>query len=334
MLSVITGGGKWVEIKTHADPLYQHLIVTAERKFWRCVESGEPPTLFGVEPPQPRIEAVRIVDMSSSNAWAEFANVVVTGARTHSNVHLGRARERYSSRARERAANPAICLAAVKGAHRSGGRGEAREPHPNRCIQGARRHCLPRPAQAPATAGARGCHRYARQSWPVASLRRGARRCRRNGLSATWQLDGQKRRDRALGAEVIEHGRDFEEAKERALRLPAERNLEYAPTFHRNLVVGVATYAHELFTAIDHVDTVYVPVGLGSAICGMIGTRDVLARKTKVVGVVAAGANAFCRSLAAGRVVPTTSALTFADGMAVRMPDATALEVRAAPIVL
>jgi len=75
VLSVITGGGKWVEIKTHADPLYQHLILTAERKFWRCVESGEPPTLFGVEPPKPRIEAVRIVDMTSSNAWAEFAAV-------------------------------------------------------------------------------------------------------------------------------------------------------------------------------------------------------------------------------------------------------------------
>jgi predicted phage-related endonuclease len=74
-LSVITGGGKWVEIKTHADPLYQHLIVTAERKFWRCVESGETPTLFGVEPPKPRIEAVRIVDMTSSNAWAEFAAI-------------------------------------------------------------------------------------------------------------------------------------------------------------------------------------------------------------------------------------------------------------------
>ena len=75
VLSVITGGGKWVEITTHADPLYQHLIVTAERKFWRCVESGELPRLFGVEPPKPRIEAVRIVDMTSSNSWAEFAAV-------------------------------------------------------------------------------------------------------------------------------------------------------------------------------------------------------------------------------------------------------------------
>ena len=75
VLSVITGGGKWVEINTHADPLYQHLIVTAERKFWRCVESGEPPRLFGVEPPKPRIEAVRVVNMSGSNSWAEFAGL-------------------------------------------------------------------------------------------------------------------------------------------------------------------------------------------------------------------------------------------------------------------
>src|SRR3984957_19742492 len=75
VLSVITGGGKWVEITVHADPLYQHLIVTAERKFWRCVENVESPRPFGVELPAPRIEAVRIVDMSASNAWAEFAAV-------------------------------------------------------------------------------------------------------------------------------------------------------------------------------------------------------------------------------------------------------------------
>jgi len=75
VLSIITGGGKWVEISIPADPLYQHLLLTAERKFWRCVQSGEPPRLFGVEPPRPRIEAVRSVDMSGSNAWAEFANL-------------------------------------------------------------------------------------------------------------------------------------------------------------------------------------------------------------------------------------------------------------------
>jgi predicted phage-related endonuclease len=72
-LSIITGAGKWVEITIPADPLYQHLLLTAERKFWRCVENGQTPRPFGVEPPRPRIEAVRIVDMSSSNAWAEFA---------------------------------------------------------------------------------------------------------------------------------------------------------------------------------------------------------------------------------------------------------------------
>ena len=77
VLSVITGGGKWVEILAHADPLYQHLIVTAERKFWRCVESGEVPQLFGVDPPKPKIEAIRSVDMSTSNAWAEFAGIFV-----------------------------------------------------------------------------------------------------------------------------------------------------------------------------------------------------------------------------------------------------------------
>jgi predicted phage-related endonuclease len=75
VLSIITGGGKWLEITTTPDPLYQHLIVTAERKFWRCVESGEVPRLFGIEPPPPRIDAFRIFDMSSSNAWAEFAGI-------------------------------------------------------------------------------------------------------------------------------------------------------------------------------------------------------------------------------------------------------------------
>jgi predicted phage-related endonuclease len=72
-LSIITGGGNWVQIEIGADSLYQHLLLTAEKKFWRCVENGEPPRLFGVEPPRPRIEAVRVVDMSASNSWAEFA---------------------------------------------------------------------------------------------------------------------------------------------------------------------------------------------------------------------------------------------------------------------
>ncbi len=73
VLSIITGGGKWVEMTLHADPLYQHLLLTAEKKFWRCVQNGEAPHLLGAEPPRPRLEAVRVVDMSASNSWAEFA---------------------------------------------------------------------------------------------------------------------------------------------------------------------------------------------------------------------------------------------------------------------
>jgi hypothetical protein len=75
VLSIITGGGKWLEIAIAADSLYQHLLLTAEKKFWRCVENGEPPRQFGIEPPRPRIKAVHIVDMSASNAWAEFSGV-------------------------------------------------------------------------------------------------------------------------------------------------------------------------------------------------------------------------------------------------------------------
>jgi len=80
VLSIITGGGKWVEMSIPADPLYQHLLLTAEKKFWRCVETGEVPHLFGIEPPRPRVDAVRVVDMSGSNSWAAFAGIY---CRTH-----------------------------------------------------------------------------------------------------------------------------------------------------------------------------------------------------------------------------------------------------------
>jgi hypothetical protein len=75
VLSIITGGGKWVELTIPADPLYQHLLLTAEKAFWRCVQTGETPALFGVEPTRPKIERVRVVDMSTSNAWAELADL-------------------------------------------------------------------------------------------------------------------------------------------------------------------------------------------------------------------------------------------------------------------
>ena len=91
VLSIITGGGKWVEIKIHADPLYQHLLLTAEKKFWRCVQSGEPPRLFGVEPPRPRLEAVRVVDMSSSNLWAELAATYVRTRSAHGEHEIAKA---------------------------------------------------------------------------------------------------------------------------------------------------------------------------------------------------------------------------------------------------
>jgi threonine dehydratase len=132
---------------------------------------------------------------------------------------------------------------------------------------------------------------------------------------------------RSLGAEVIELGRDFDEARKHAAQIAAERSLEYVPSFHRDFVVGVATYAHELFTSVYDLDTVYVPLGLGSGICGVIGTRDALGLKARIVGVVAAAANTYSRSVAAGRIVETNSAVTFADGVAVRTPDALALEV-------
>src|SRR5215472_7601546 len=132
---------------------------------------------------------------------------------------------------------------------------------------------------------------------------------------------------RAFGAELIEHGRDFDEAKEAAIRIASERGVEYAPSFHRDFVIGVATYAHELYSAVADLGTVYVPIGLGSGICGVIGMRDALGLTTRVVGVVSEVANTYLRSFAAGHIIATNSALTFADGVAVRVPDATALEV-------
>jgi threonine dehydratase len=132
---------------------------------------------------------------------------------------------------------------------------------------------------------------------------------------------------RALGAELVEHGRDFDEAKDRAAEIAAERGLEFAPSFDRDLVIGVGTYAHELFTAFADLDVVYVPIGLGSGICGVMGVRDALGLKTAVVGVVAERANAYRLSVEAGCVVPTNAADTFADGVAVRVPDPTAVEL-------
>ena len=131
----------------------------------------------------------------------------------------------------------------------------------------------------------------------------------------------------AFGAELIEHGRDFDEARERAAEIAQERGYEYGKSFDNDLVLGVATYAHELFTAEPKLDAVFVPIGLGSGICGVIGARDALGHKAQVFGVVSDRANTYKLSLDAGRLVPTNSALTFADGMAVRIPDAQAFAI-------
>jgi threonine dehydratase len=132
---------------------------------------------------------------------------------------------------------------------------------------------------------------------------------------------------RALGAELIEVGNDFDEARARLAQLAEQRGYEPIPSFHRDLVIGVATYALELFTAQPDLDTVYVPIGLGSGICGLIRTRDLLGLKTAIVGVVSERAAAYARSFEAGRAVTTPTAWTFADGIATRQPDGDALEV-------
>ena len=130
---------------------------------------------------------------------------------------------------------------------------------------------------------------------------------------------------RAFGALLIEAGHDFDAARETARRLAGERGLAMVPSFHRDLVAGVSSYALELFRAAPALDTVYVPIGLGSGICGVIAARDALGLSTKVVGVVSTEAPAYALSFEAGRPVPTNSARTFADGMAVREPHPAAV---------
>jgi len=130
-----------------------------------------------------------------------------------------------------------------------------------------------------------------------------------------------------FGAELIVHGRDFDEAKERAMQLAGERGLTYAPSFDPLLVKGVATYALEFFRAVPGLHTVYVPIGMGSGICGLIAVRDLLGLGTQIVGVVAAAAPAVALSIEAGHPVPTNSAATFADGLACRDPHPEALAV-------
>jgi threonine dehydratase len=155
---------------------------------------------------------------------------------------------------------------------------------------------------------------------------------RRHGLACTIVVPHGNSRSknaamRAYGAELIEHGRDFDEARVHAHAVARERGLAFVGPFERPLIAGVATYALELFRAVADLDRVYVPIGCGSGICGLISARDALGRSTRIVGVVSERANAYALSFAAGHPVSTASAHTMADGMAVRVPVPAALDV-------
>ncbi len=156
--------------------------------------------------------------------------------------------------------------------------------------------------------------------------------CARLGVKATVVVpEGNSREKnaamRAQGAELVVHGHDFQESVEYARERAEEDGLLMLPSFHDLLVRGVGTYAMELFTAQPDLDTVYVPIGLGSGICGVISARDALGLKTEVVGVVAEGAPMYKLSFEAGRPIPTNSADTMADGMACRTPVEEAFEI-------
>ena len=153
---------------------------------------------------------------------------------------------------------------------------------------------------------------------------------RRHGVRTVIVVPHGNSRDknaamRAWGAELIEHGRDFDEAREHAAKLAREQGLESIGPFHVELVAGVGSYALELFSAVTDLDAVYVPIGCGSGICGLIAWRDALGLKTRIIGVVSESADCYALSFEAGRPVETKSANTFADGMAVRVPVPAAL---------
>ena len=155
---------------------------------------------------------------------------------------------------------------------------------------------------------------------------------RRHGVRTVIVVPHGNSRDknaamRAWGAELVEQGRDFDEAKDHAAKLAREQGLESIGPFHAELVAGVGSYAFELFSAVADLDAVYVPIGCGSGISGLIAWRDALGLKTKIIGVVSANADCYALSFDAGKPVETANANTFADGMAVRVPVPAALKI-------
>ena len=138
---------------------------------------------------------------------------------------------------------------------------------------------------------------------------------------------GKNRAMKAFGAELIIEGQDFDVSRQIATELSDQQGFLMVPSFHKNIVLGVATYALEFFTAYPDLDVVYVPVGMGSGACGLITVRDLLGLKTEIVPVVTENAPAYARSFVADRIVTTESARTFADGMACREPVQAALDI-------
>lgn len=132
---------------------------------------------------------------------------------------------------------------------------------------------------------------------------------------------------RSLGVELVEFGDDFQESLEHALELADKRSLHFVPSFHPLLIAGVATYSLELFNAVEDIHTAYVPIGLGSGICGMIAARDALGLDTRIVGVVSAHATAYSQSFRTNRLVESPVSTLLADGMACRTPQVKALEI-------
>ena len=152
------------------------------------------------------------------------------------------------------------------------------------------------------------------------------------GLSATVLVphgNNPEKNDamEAYGGELIVHGEDFQEAREYAGELAGDKGLHMIPPFHPWLIEGVGSYSVEFLQAQPDLDTVYVPIGMGSGICGMISARDALGATTEIVGVVAENAPSYALSFAAGECVPTNSADTMADGLACRVPDPDALDI-------
>jgi threonine dehydratase len=155
---------------------------------------------------------------------------------------------------------------------------------------------------------------------------------RQHGLPVTIVVPHGNSREknaamRALGATLIEHGEDFQSAREHAQALAAQHGWHMVPSFHPDLVAGVASYGLELFDAVPQLDAVVVPIGLGSGACGVIAARDALGLDTEVIGVVSDGAPAYALSLAAGRAIAHEVTTELADGMACRVPDEAALDI-------